>query len=173
VNTRLDFIFTRRSARKYLNRDIPAEMPHDLIDAGMAAPSARAADPWHFIVVTERKGLDAIAAVLPHGRMLLSAPAAIVVCGDRERAPDGYESDLLQDVSAAVENILLAATALGPGSCWLGVHPHQERIDGLRALFQLPPTIVPLAGIALGWPAAVPEGRTRYRPERVHSERWQ
>jgi len=96
-----------------------------------------------------------------------------LVCGDPERAPGGLEPNLVQDGSAAVENILLAATALGLGSCWLGVYPHQDRIDGLRTQLQLPPRIVPVAGIALGWPAVVPEARTRYRPERVHWERWQ
>lgn len=173
MNPKLDFIFTRRSVRKYLAKEIPAEMLHDLLEAGMAAPSARATDPWHFLVITERETLDRMTVVLPNGKMLLAAPAALVVCGDMQRALEGFESYMLQDVSAAVENILLAAGALGLGSCWLGIHPRRARMDGIRALFQLPGHIVPVAGIALGWPDAAPEARTRYREECVHREVWQ
>ncbi len=173
MNPKLDFIFARRSVRRYLDRAIPPEMLNDLLEAGMAAPSARATDPWHFLVVTERPTLDAIAGALPHGRMLLQAPAAMIVCGDLHRALDGLESYMLQDVSAAVENILLAAAALGLGSCWLGIHPRRERVHGLKSLFALPNHIVPVAGIALGWPETVPEARTRFRAECVHREHWQ
>ena len=173
MNPRLDFIFARRSVRRYLDREIPPEMLDDLLEAGMAAPSARATDPWHFLVVTRRETLDAIAEALPHGRMLLNAPAAMIVCGDLRQALDGLESYMLQDVSAAVENILLAASALGLGSCWLGIHPRRERVHSVRALFRLPDHIVPVAGIALGWPEATTEARTRFRRERVHRERWQ
>ncbi len=172
MNPRLDFIFTRRSVKKYLAGEIPAEMLNDLLEAGMAAPSARAADPWQFIVVTKRETLDRMVKALPNGRMLLTAPAALVVCGDMHRALEGYESYMLQDVSAAVENILLAAVALGLGSCWLGIHPRRSRMDGIRALFHLPEHIVPVAGIALGWPETTPEARTRYRRECVHREAW-
>lgn len=172
MNPKLDFIFARRSVRKYLAKEIPAEMLNDLLEAGMAAPSARATDPWHFLVVTERETLDRMTATLPNGKMLLAAPAALVVCGDMQRALEGFESYMLQDVSAAVENILLAAAALGLGSCWLGIHPRQNRIDGIRGLFHLPEHIVPVAGIALGWPDAAPEARTRYREECVHREIW-
>lgn len=120
MNSDLDFIFKRRSVRKYTDKTIPAEILRDLLEAGMAAPSAAATDPWHFIVITERETLSGVAAFLPHGKMLLTAPAAIVACGDMTKAFDGYESYMLQDVSAAVENILLAAQALGLGACWLG-----------------------------------------------------
>ena len=172
MNPKLDFIFTRRSTRKYLNKEVPSEMLNDLLEAGMAAPSARATDPWHFIVITRRETLDRMVKALPNGKMLLTAPAAMVVCGDMHRALEGYESYMLQDVSAAVENILLAANGLGLGSCWLGIHPRPARMEGIRTLFRLPDHIVPVAGIALGWPEAAPEARTRYRQECVHLEGW-
>jgi len=172
MNPQLDFIFTRRSVRDYLAREIPAGMLDDLLEAGMAAPSARATDPWHFIVVTKRETMVRMVTALPNGKMLLTAPAALVVCGDMHRALEGYESYMLQDVSAAVENILLAAGGLGLGSCWLGIHPRRNRMDGIRALFHLPGHIVPVAGIALGWPETTPEARTRYRQECVHREVW-
>jgi len=104
--------------------------------------------------------------------MLRQAPAAIVVCGDINKANLNEVSYMLQDLSAAVENVLLAATALGLGSCWLGMHPRPDRMDGIRDLFSLPENIIPMCGIALGWPVEQPEPRTRYNPERVHLEKW-
>ena len=172
MNPNLDFIFKRRSVRKYVDREIPTEMLHDLLEAAMAAPSARATDPWHFIVITERETLNRMISSLPNGKMLLTAPAALLVCGDMNRALEGFESYMLQDVSAAVENILLAANALGLGACWLGIHPRRNRMDGIRSLFTLPDHIIPVAGIALGWPDGTPEARTRYRQECVHNGAW-
>jgi nitroreductase len=151
---------------------VPKAVLTDLLQAAMAAPSAVAKDPWHFIVVREKETLERISDILPHGKMLRHAAAAFIVCGDIEKAHDRQESYMLQDCSAAVENVLLAATALGIGSCWLGVHPRPERIEGLRTLFNLPGNIIPVAGSALGWPAKEPQARTRYRADAVHWERW-
>ena len=172
MNPALQFIFNRRSVRKYEKREVPADIFTDLFEAAMAAPSAVAKDPWHFILVRDRKMLDKMLKVLPNGQMLRQAPAAIVVCGDINRAHRNEVSYMLQDLSAAVENILLAATALGLGSCWLGMHPRPERMAGIRSLFSLPENIIPMSGIALGWPAENPEPRTRFNPERVHLEKW-
>ena len=172
MNPSLNFIFNRRSVRKYEGREIPADMFTDLFEAAMAAPSAVARDPWHFLLITERKMLDTIVKILPNGQMLRQAPAAVIVCGDINKAHANEVSYMLQDLSAAVENLLLAATALGLGSCWLGMHPRQDRIDGIRSLFSLPANIIPMCTIALGWPAENPEPRTRFNPERVHLEKW-
>lgn len=172
MNPKLHFIFSRRSVRRYRDGEIPREMITDLLRAAMAAPSAVAKDPWHFIVVRERETLSRIADLLPHGHMLRRAAAGILVCGDVTRAHDGQESYMLQDCSAAVENILLAATAFGLGSCWLGIHPRTERMKGIRELFDLPEPIVPVAGISLGWPEKAPAARTRYDEGSVHWEKW-
>ena len=172
MNPALHFIFNRRSIRKYENREIPAEMFNDLLEAAMAAPSAVAKDPWHFLLIRERKTLDKIVKILPNGQMLRQAPAAVIVCGDINKANINKVSYLLQDLSAAAENLLLAATALGLGSCWLGMHPRPDRLDGIRSLFSLPENIIPMCGIALGWPAEKPAPRTRFNPERVHLEKW-
>ena len=172
MNPELDFIFTRRSVRKYQAREIPAAMVQDLLEAAMAAPSAVARDPWHFLVIRSQQTLQQLADVLPNGQMLRQAAAAFIACGDISRVHDRQESYMLQDTSAAVENILLAANALGLGGCWLGVHPRPERIAGIRDLFRLPDNIIPVCGIALGWPAERPPPRTRYNQDRVHMEKW-
>jgi len=144
----------------------------DLFEAAMAAPSAVAKDPWHFILVQDRKTLDKMLEILPNGQMLRQAPAAIIACGDINKANLKKVSYMLQDLSAAVENILLAATALGLGSCWLGMHPRPERMDPIRSLFSLPENIIPMCGISLGWPSEQPEPRSRFKPERIHLEKW-
>lgn len=172
MNSKLDFVFSRRSIRKYQNKAVPAELLSDLLEAAMSAPSAVAKDPWHFIVVQSRETLDKITGILPNGKMLREAPVAFIVCGDINKANLQEESYLLQDLSAAVENILLSANSLGLGTCWLGVHPRAERLAGIRQLFALPDHIIPMCGIAIGWPAEQPAARTRYKQERVHLEKW-
>ena len=172
MNPELRFIFARRSIRRYAERPVAEERLKDLLEAAMAAPSAVAKDPWRFIVVRERATLEKIADILPHGKMLRRAAAGVIICGDLDAAHDGLESYMLQDCSAAIENLLLAASVLGIGSCWLGIHPRRERIDGIRELFGLPEKVIPVSGIALGYPEEAKEARTRYREEYVHRERW-
>ncbi len=172
LNPALQSIFARRSVRRYQAGEIPAALLDDLLAAGMAAPSAVARDPWHFIVLRQQDRLQALADCLPHGQMLHQGAAAIVVCGELARAHDGLESYLLQDLSAATENILLAASMLGLGGCWLGIHPRPERIAAVSRLCALPEGIIPVSGIALGWPEQAPQARTRFRTECVHDEQW-
>lgn len=172
MNQKLAFIFSRRSVRKFEERQVPAAMLHDLLEAGMAAPSAVAKDPWHFIVLREKAELNQLAELLPNGQMLRQAGAAFIVCGDINQAHDRQESYLLQDLSAATENILLAANALGLGTCWLGVHPRIERMEGISRLYQLPENVIPMCGIAIGWPKEPPLPRTRFNPDKVHQGGW-
>ncbi|MEK6775554.1 MAG: nitroreductase family protein [bacterium] len=172
MNPELQFIFSRRSVRKYQEREVPDRMITDILEAAMAAPSAVKKDPWHFIVVRDQETRNRIAEILPYGKMIARAPAGMVVCGDILKAHDQLESYMLQDVSAAIENALLAASTLGLGACWLGVHPRQERMAGLTRLFSLPDNIIPICAIALGFPAEDPEARTRYNPDLVHLEKW-
>ena len=168
----LAWLFSRRSVRRYQDKKIPEAVLRDILEAGMAAPSAVARDPWHFLVIQNPATLQQLADILPNGQMLRHAAAAFVVVGDIERAHDRKESYMLQDVSAAIENILLAANRLGLGGCWLGVHPRPDRMDGICKLFSLPENIIPVSAIALGWPAEHPEPRTRYKEDRVHFEKW-
>ena len=140
--------------------------------AVLAAPSAVAKDPWAFVVVRDHEMRRRMVDRLPNGKMLANAALGIVVCGDLERAHDRQLSYLLQDCSAAIENMLLAASMLGLGACWLGVHPREDRVAHLRSLLQLPDQILPVGVISLGWPAETPPPRTRYRADAVHAETW-
>lgn len=172
MNERLRWIFARRSIRVYEDRPVPDDLVRDLLEAAMAAPSAVAKDPWRFVVVRTRETLRAIAAGLPNGKMLAHAAVGIAVCGDLTAAHDRQLSYLLQDSSAAIENLLLAASALGLGACWLGVHPREDRMALVRKALGLPADVVPVSVVAVGWPAEEKEPRTRYDESKVHRERW-
>jgi nitroreductase len=172
LNAKLSAFWGRRSIRVYSSRSVPDEMVSDLLHAAMAAPSAAGGDPWRFIVVRDSDMLRRIAAALPHGRMLSSAAAGIVVCGDQAAAHDRQLSYLLQDCAAATENLLLAAHLLGLGACWLGVHPRESRIAALRTLLGIPQAVVPVCVVALGYAAERKEPRTRFRSEHVHRDQW-
>jgi len=160
-------IFSRRSIRKYTGEPVSEADIKTLLEAAMAAPSASNNKPWHFVVVTQRETLDALADAHPYGKMLAQAPLCIAVCGD-----PGISDYWEQDCSAATENLLLAATALGLGAVWLGMHPRDDRIGSTRQILDIPETIVPLNLISIGHPAEEKEPRTQYDEARVHRGRW-
>lgn len=169
---KLGWIFGRRSIRQYSPGEIGAQEVQALLEAAMAAPSAMTKDPWRFVVIRQPQTLACLATLLPGGKMLGTAALAIVVCGDLESALDRQLSYLLQDCSAAIENLLLAAHCLGVGSCWVGVHPAPDSVQGVSKLLGLPAAVVPIAAVALGRPAEQPEPRTRFNPQSVHLEKW-
>lgn len=164
----LNTIFARRSIRKYTPDPVSEENIELLLKAAMAAPSASNRKPWQFVVVTERETLDALAGRHRHGKMLFDAPLCISVCGDLTE----MERFWVQDCSAATENLLIAATALGLGAVWLGVYPRDERVAAVRETLGLPAHITPLNLISIGHPAEEKEPRTQYDEARVHWERW-
>ena len=163
-------ILTRRSIRAYTDQPVAPELITQLLAAAMAAPSAGNQQPWQFVVITERGLLDALADLLPFGKMLKQAPLAIAVCGDMTaQTREGY---WVQDCSAATQNLLLAAHALGLGAVWLGVYPREERVAGVRRLLAAPEQVIPLCLVSIGHPAEQREPANRYREERVHQNQW-
>jgi len=172
ANDPFQFLLGRRSIRAYAPGDVDDAAVIRLLQAAMAAPSAVGKDPWRFVVVRKPETLFAIAAALPNGGMLATAPLGIIVCGDLDAAHDHQLSYLLQDCSAAMENLLLGAHMLGLGACWLGVHPREDRVRKLKQILGLPASVIPVAGVAVGRPGEVKEPRTRYNPEYVHREKW-
>jgi nitroreductase len=166
----MDAIFRRRSIRSYTPEAVPREVLRTLVKAGMSAPSANNEQPWHFVVIDDRRVLDEIPRFHPHARMLAEAPAAILVCGDP--AVDGGVGFWVQDCSAAVENILIEIVELGYGGVWLGVHPREERAQRLRELLGIPKGIIPFALIAVGRPAEQKPPHDELREDRLHFNGW-
>ena len=164
-------IMERRSIRRFEERGIEEAKIETLLRAAMQAPSGHNRQPWHFIVVTDRKLLSAIPEFHPYAKMLHQAPAAIAVCGDT-RIEESLEY-INTDCSAATENLLLAVHELGLGAVWLGIYPREERVEGLRRLLGLPGNIIPIALVAMGYAAEKREPEDRYQQQRVHRNRWE
>lgn len=166
----LQAIKTRRSIRKFLDKPISREIVRELLEAAMFAPSAGNEQPWQFIVLDDRKFLDEVPRICATASMCRQAPLAILVCSDSslEKYPDFW----VQDCSAAVENLLLAAHALGLGAVWAGVYPMKDRVEGFQKRLCLPEGITPFALVALGYPNEAPVAPKRYKKERVHDNGW-
>ncbi len=123
-------IFTRRSVRDYTGKDVSDEMVETLLRAAMIAPSTVNNQDWAFVVVRDRKILGELADGLNgSGEMLRRAPVAIVVCGDWATAYRYAKDYWIEDCSAATENILIAANALGLGAVWLGTYPQTDKMQ--------------------------------------------
>lgn len=166
----MEAILTRRSVRSYTEAQVADDLVKKMLEAAMSAPSAGNQQPWQFVVITDRKILEAITGVHPYAEMLNRAPLAIVVCGDLDR--ERYSGFWVQDCSAAVQNLLIAARALGLGAVWLGVYPLEDRIKGIRDIVGLPESIIPLAVVSVGC-TSVSQGRAdRYDGGRIHRNRW-
>lgn len=172
TSNQLNFIFGRRSIRVYSPGEVGEPAVTRLLEAAMAAPSAMTKDPWRFVVVRDKQTLAKLAALHPGAAMLTSAAMAIVVCGDLDAAFERQISYLLQDCSAATENLLLAAHAQGLGACWVGLHPGEPLIKRVKELLSLPASFVPVAVVSLGLPGEQPAPRTRYNPAHVRAEKW-
>jgi nitroreductase len=173
TDDRLSLLFGRRSIRVYSPAEVSDATVTKLLETAMAAPSAMTKDPWRFVVVRDRQTLSQLAAALPGGKMLVTAALSIVVCGDMDAVFERQLSFLLQDCSAAIENMLLGAHALGLGACWVGVHPSDDSVRRLKQMLALPAQLIPIAAISLGHPGEQPEPRTRYNRDYVHFEKWQ
>ena len=164
----LETIMTRTSIRSFTDQAVSEETIETLLRAGMAAPTAVNAQPWHFVVVNDRAKLDELAGTSRQGDMLRQATLAIAVCGDMSKAMQGPgQAFWIQDCSAATENILLAAHALGLGAVWTGCYPIEERVASVTEVLKLDEGIIPLCVIVMGYPAETPQPKDKWKPENV------
>lgn len=179
----LDVIMTRTSIRAFTGEAVPREQLETLLKAGMAAPSAMNVQPWRFVVVTDKERMAELFGTGPRSGMFTTAGAVIVVCGETTfmmkpwGQPDAPETEQpnkfwFEDCSAAAENILLAAHALGLGAVWTAGYPAEERIAPLAAALGLPENVKPLCIIPVGVPAEDPEPKDKWKPENIHWEQW-
>lgn len=166
----LKAIHGRRSIRQYTDQPVPEELVGKVLRAAMAAPSASNQQPWQFVIVDDRMILSEIPKFNPAAGALKQAPLAIAVCGDlRLEKSEGF---WVQDCSAAIQNLLVAAHAHGLGAVWLGVYPLENLVAEMRDLLGLPEEVIPLAVIAMGYPAEHKQPVDRFDPSRIHWNRW-
>lgn len=167
-------ILTRTSVREYnSSRPIPETVINELLHSAMAAPSGVNRRPWAFVTIDDPEILNALAAHLPYAKMAAKASFAIVVCGDSSRFLSGDDATLwVQDLSAASENILLAAHANGLGAVWTSVYPHPDRQEAVSRILSLPAEIIPFNVIPMGYPGNPHHAIDKWDPTRIHRNKW-
>lgn len=167
-NMIIENIMTRTSIRKYKAKPVEDAKIETMLRAAMAAPTAVNKQPWHFVVVTDKEMLNKLAGEGRRGDMLRNAPLAIVVCGDMSKALEGKGREYwIQDTSAATENLLLAAHALGLGAVWTGQWPMEDRYQHTMKVLGMPDTIIPLGTMIIGYPDEQPTPKDKWKPENV------
>ncbi|MCQ2310950.1 MAG: nitroreductase family protein [Paludibacteraceae bacterium] len=168
----IENIRTRVSVRQFTGEKISDEQIQTLLQCAMSAPSALNHQPWAFIVITEDSLLAQLGQAFPYSRCDQHPACAIIPCGDLTKAIEGSEGFWINDVSAATENILLAAHAMGLGAVWTGLHPNMERATAAQQLLGLPEHIIPMCIVPVGVPAEQPEVKDKWKTDNIHYNRW-
>ena len=163
----IENIMTRTSVRQYKDQPVEQEKIDIMLKAAMAAPTAVNLQPWHFIVITDKQTIGLLS-----GQQPTNAPLLIAVCGDTDKTttPDGkmkLPDFWVEDVSAATENLLLAAHALGLGAVWTGVYPAMDRTAEVANVLNCPKNIVPMAVVRIGYPDESPEPKDKFKEENI------
>lgn len=160
----LEVLRQRRSVRTYQDKGVDRKSIETLIDCGRLAASARNVQPWEFIVVTDQEKRQKIAQATDHGRHIAEAPVCILVFCE-----DGHY--YLEDGCAATQNILLAATALGLGSCWIA-GDKKAYTDPIRELVEVPVQYKLVSLISVGYAESTPNPQKRPLKKLLHWERF-
>ncbi len=165
-------IMTRRSIRDYSPRPVPEDLIKLLVEAGMAAPSAFNERSQEFIVIDDRKVLDAIFNLNTKALQIKKAPVAIMICGNQEKEKFKGQGYWQLDGAVAAENILVAAHAVGLGAVWTAIYPYPDRIAAVKKLLNLPEQVMPLTIIPIGYPAEQKARENRFDASRLHKNQW-
>ena len=169
----LNTIQTRASVRQFTGEKISNEQIETLLRCAMCAPTAMNRQPWAFIVVTEDSLLQKMGEAFPYSRCGNGAACAFVMCGDMSKALEGEgQAFWINDVSAATENLLLAAHAMGLGGVWTGVYPSSDRTPQVQAMLGLPENVLPMCIVPIGVPAEQPEIKDKFKAENIHYNCW-
>jgi nitroreductase len=149
----LEALRTRRSCRRFLDTEVSRQLVEQIVDAGRLACTARNEQPWEFVVVTDPVLRRKIAGMTEHGPFIAYAPVCIAVMSKETKY-------FLEDGSAATQNMLVAATALGLGSCWVA-GDKKEFAPELCRMLGAPDTVRLISLVAVGWAAGTPSNPTK------------
>ena len=167
-NAAIENILNRKSIRQYSDKKVEQEKIDTILKCAMAAPSGMNKQPWEILVVTDKEKLEKIAEIAPNASYSKNSQLAIIVCGDKNISERFWE----QDCCAVTENILLAVEALELGAVWCMAYPFDERVAGIRSLFNLPENIIPLNIIPIGYPLTQEQPKQKYNADKVHVNNW-
>lgn len=169
----LDVIQTRVSVRQFTGEKISNEQIETLLRCAMSAPTAMNKQPWAFVVITDESLLQKMGEAFPFSRCGNGAACAFVMCGDLSKALEGEGQGFwINDVSAATENLLLAAHAMNLGGVWTGVYPSSDRTPQVQTLLGLPENIIPMCIVPIGVPAEQPAVKDKFKEENIHYNCW-
>lgn len=171
-----DVVRTRRSVRHFLDREVPEDIVYELLDAARWAPTGGNLQPWEFILVRDRTNRERLVDATFIGYMaktgkpqkwILEAPMLIVACVNIKPAVARYgemaRTNVLMDVAAAIENLLLAAVDLGLAACWISGFDH----DKVANILKVPDGVKVLALIPVGYTDRVSSKPSRLDPEEI------
>jgi len=137
-------IIKRHSVRAYLPDSIPRDKLEKILEAGHLAPSASHIQPWHFIVVIDPQKRRELSKGGLFAKFLSKSPVVIVGCGDKKASTKWHAVD----TAIALQNMVLAATAEGLGTCWIGDFDEVQ----VKKLLRIPENFSVIALLAVGYP---------------------
>lgn len=164
----MDVINIRRSVRSFSDKEITDEVIHEVIHAGIMAPSAKNQQPWEFIVIKNPETLKKLSEKL--SPLYAKSKVTIILCMRKENlfSPTRRE----QDMSACMQNMMLKATELKVGSCWIGTYPDPNRMNPLIEILKIPANIEPFCGLVLGYPVDEDAFKEVQRQAIIHQEKY-
>ncbi|MFI3251958.1 MAG: nitroreductase family protein [bacterium] len=165
-------IFTRRSVRKFSDKEVEQEKIMNLLKAGMQAPSSMNQQSHEFIVVKDKETRVKLSEFKQGGKLVELCDFVIVVLGNESKmkAPVMWQ----QDLGCVSQNILLEAVNQGLGAVWLGCAPHEDRMSFVSNLFNLPEGVKPYCVLAVGYPLDTDANKfvDRFDESKVHFEKY-
>ena len=150
MNSFIDLINHRRSIRAFTGEFLTDDQIKEIITCGMHAPSAHNKQPWVFLSITNREKMMQIAPLCSWWGMLENAGAVIITCMNKDLLEDIQQEFFINSCSAATENMLLAANAMGFGGVWLGVCEESKLYEDFCKVINLPQNLRVMSMIAVG-----------------------
>jgi nitroreductase len=150
----IDVILSRRSIRKYEDKEIPQEILSQMLEAGRQAPSAVNRQPIRFVVVTDSEAKNELSKSL-FAKHIKNAPMVIAGCANEKALLTGKWA--VVDTTIALQNIVVAAWTFGIGSCWIGSFDEEK----VKELLKIPDKWKVVALLAFGYPAEQPKAKNR------------
>jgi nitroreductase len=158
----IDSILTRRSIRRYENKDIPEEMLHQILEAGRQAPSAANMQPVRFVILKDYEAKRKLSN-RRFSRFIKDSPVVIAGCANVGHILTGKWA--IVDATIAMQNMVVAAWALGIGSCWIGSFDEKK----VKQLLNIPKSWKVVALITFGYPDEQPKQKRKKRLEKLFS----
>ena len=159
-------IFSRRSIRKYTNQEITDDILHQILKAGMNAPTARNLKPFEFIIVRNKEILERLSNTKKNSYFVKDSNVTIIVLA--KELSEFWQ----QDLGAVTQNMLLQATEFDIGSCWVGIAPNENYEQYIKERLDIPEDIRVFSMISLGYPEEVKEKNDNYYEDKVHYDKY-